>query len=424
MYEDCRILIVDDEEHVVESLMWNLQQIPRMNAEVYGAGGAEEALSLCRKAKFDLLMTDIEMPNTNGIDLLAGVKELWPRCKTLVLTAHSKFDYAYQAFSHHADDFILKIEKDEVILKRVVGLLDQIEAERAISRQLQSFSQQLSLNTESKILPLLCSPQSTTPVKTLLLQEPGLKNQSGFYFVLLRSASELDRETTLKLTSLISQNAPAQLSLSGWAQSGANELILLFQAASVGRPDKNQLTGSFELLQQTILPTLQLHVSFFAYSTPVEAAQFHDAYRLFPAEHSENDLVYVTPFTRKEPDISSVEYLTNSIIRYINRHIAEDISLLQLSEITGYSSSYISRTFQKLCGSTLSEYISQRKLEFIHTLMQNPQLSINDIVDQSGFHSHSYFYRFIRKMTGLAPKVYQMQCLQETKMEEQKDGIL
>lgn len=132
----------------------------------------------------------------------------------------------------------------------------------------------------------------------------------------------------------------------------------------------------------------------------------------------------MTPFTRKEPDISSVEYLTNSIIRYINRHIAEDISLLQLSEITGYSSSYISRTFQKLCGSTLSEYISQRKLEFIHTLMQNPQLSINDIVDQSGFHSHSYFYRFIRKMTGLAPKVYQMQCLQETKMEEQKDGIL
>lgn len=103
---------------------------------------------------------------------------------------------------------------------------------------------------------------------------------------------------------------------------------------------------------------------------------------------------------------------------YINEHVSEDISLTRFSELTGYSTQYLSRIFRAQMGRTLTEYIGQKKLEKITELMGDTRLNINDIAKKSGFQTRTYFNRFIKKWTGKSPKDYRAELLREENLSE------
>ena len=98
----------------------------------------------------------------------------------------------------------------------------------------------------------------------------------------------------------------------------------------------------------------------------------------------------------------------DAVKKYVSEHISEDISLTRLSEVTGYNTCYLSRTFKAQTGETITAYVSRKKMERINMLMQEPNLSIGDVAEQSGFLSRTYFNRFVRKHTGMSPKDYKL----------------
>ena len=89
-----RILIVDDEATITDSLV-NLVQTSLEQVDVYPAYSAKQALAYVQRAGFDILVTDIQMPGMNGIELLERVNQILPQCRTLFLSGHDDFDYAY-----------------------------------------------------------------------------------------------------------------------------------------------------------------------------------------------------------------------------------------------------------------------------------------------------------------------------------------
>lgn len=123
-----RILIVDDEATITDSLV-HLVQTELSEVDVYPAYSARQALGYLQRAGFDILITDIQMPGMNGIELLEEVNRLLPQCRTLFLSGHDDFDYAYQAMRHHARRYILKNENDEVLLDAIRECILEIEQE-------------------------------------------------------------------------------------------------------------------------------------------------------------------------------------------------------------------------------------------------------------------------------------------------------
>ncbi|MDG0790091.1 response regulator [Cohnella ginsengisoli] len=78
-----RLLIVDDEPIIVNGLIDYFSQSDQWPLEVYGVSSAEEALQLLLQNRMDIVITDIGMPEMNGLELQKRIVAQWPRCKII-----------------------------------------------------------------------------------------------------------------------------------------------------------------------------------------------------------------------------------------------------------------------------------------------------------------------------------------------------
>ncbi len=81
------ILVVDDEEKVASGLRDGLEVL--LNCEVAIATGGEQALQFCAQRPFNLLITDYQMPDMNGLALAMRIQQLHPKTRIIMLTAHN-----------------------------------------------------------------------------------------------------------------------------------------------------------------------------------------------------------------------------------------------------------------------------------------------------------------------------------------------
>ncbi len=109
------ILIVDDEEIIRESLSFILK---KEGFDVREAPNGKVALDLVKEQQFDVILTDIEMPEMRGIELLEQVTLVSPETNVVIITAYGSVDSAVAALRQGAVDYILKpVEFDELLIK-------------------------------------------------------------------------------------------------------------------------------------------------------------------------------------------------------------------------------------------------------------------------------------------------------------------
>ena len=79
------------------------------------------------------------------------------------------------------------------------------------------------------------------------------------------------------------------------------------------------------------------------------------------------------------------------------------------------SNSYLRNIFREVTGETLSNYIIEKKLERICTLLEQTQMSAQQIADTMGFHSKSYLLTFFKNYMGMTPTQYRKEKTQENR---------
>jgi two-component system response regulator PilR (NtrC family) len=109
------ILIVDDEDIIRESLSFVLS---KEGYRVRDAANGRIAADMLRDDSFDLVLTDLEMPEMKGIELLEHVARFSPETLVVIITAYGSIDTAIAALRKGAVDYILKpVEFDELLVK-------------------------------------------------------------------------------------------------------------------------------------------------------------------------------------------------------------------------------------------------------------------------------------------------------------------
>ena len=115
---DRRALIVDDEPDIRELLGITLG---RMGVQACPAANIADALALLRQENFDLCLTDMRLPDGNGLDLVAEIARRHPGMPVAVITAHGNMESAIIALKSGAFDFVTK----PVDLKDLRNLITQ-----------------------------------------------------------------------------------------------------------------------------------------------------------------------------------------------------------------------------------------------------------------------------------------------------------
>jgi two-component system, NtrC family, response regulator PilR len=100
-----KLLVVDDERSMRELLELVLK---REGYAVHTAESGTRALELVRQNVYDLIISDVKMPDMNGIDLLARVREISPETMVIMITAFATVDTARRAFKLGAEDLVIK----------------------------------------------------------------------------------------------------------------------------------------------------------------------------------------------------------------------------------------------------------------------------------------------------------------------------
>ena len=112
-----KVLVVDDEESLRTVLGMLLR---RQGYEVTTVGDGAEALEALSTQSYSVLLSDLRMPNLDGMSLLRRTLELYPEMPVIMLTAHGTVDTAVEALKIGAFDFLSKgCDNDEVL--KVVG---------------------------------------------------------------------------------------------------------------------------------------------------------------------------------------------------------------------------------------------------------------------------------------------------------------
>ncbi len=142
------ILVVDDEA----SLRFFLgEELTQEGYQVYTAANGREALTLLKQQPVDLAIIDLQMPQLNGLELMAAVETLADPPELIMLTAHASLQTSIEAMRLGSSDFLLKPYQMEELLHGV---------ERAMQRRQRKLKQKLAAQLLAESLGLSAGPEN------------------------------------------------------------------------------------------------------------------------------------------------------------------------------------------------------------------------------------------------------------------------
>ncbi len=96
----------------------------------------------------------------------------------------------------------------------------------------------------------------------------------------------------------------------------------------------------------------------------------------------------------------------NRLLHYIDEHLADDLTLVRLAEVSGFNASYLSRLFKKIKDIAISGYILDKRMNMAQRLLRNTNEKVNAISSKTGYLSAHSFTRAFRNYTGVSPQEY------------------
>ncbi len=152
------VLVVDDDPNTVQMLE---DSVPWENygvSQIYSAYQGYQALDIIRENVPDIVISDIEMPQMDGLEMMKQLSQASNRPEIICLTCHDNFDYARQAIIYGVSAYLLKpFRLDEfsgVLLKTIVRCQKKMENQK-LMRELENNRRQFEKNQDYLVQNLI-----------------------------------------------------------------------------------------------------------------------------------------------------------------------------------------------------------------------------------------------------------------------------
>jgi YesN/AraC family two-component response regulator len=347
-----KALVVDDERMIrcgIQAIVpWERLGIHG----IFTAASGKEALSIVKSQQPDIVITDIQMAEMTGIELIAAIRSLQKNIKIIVVTGYDEFDYARECLRMQVQDFLLKPVDEEVLIKTIRAQVKAIKAAQAKQVEHKNNKGQLDMFREvyrefiSKINENIGNTKQVLRIFESLCSATNSYNITDQY--VMRCCFEIACTVYYNYVVESKEHVDSKLNM------------LLFSLINAGRQERYEITHSF-------LEKL-LHV----------------------AENEAQELV-------------------TKVKAYINEHWNEDISVAGIASYFYLSPNYFSRLFKRIANEGCNEYIVRKRIENAQYLLATTTMKIGKIAQEVGYRDTNYFSLAFKRNMGISPGQYREQ---------------
>jgi len=128
------ILVVDDSLDTLEVLQRNLES---KSYQVFTAPGAVEAIKILESTPMDLVITDLKMPEVNGLSLVKHIQENFKDTEVMMITGYPSIEGAVEAVKSGAEEYLAKPFTDEELFVAVKRVLDKLYVHRTAKKKVR-----------------------------------------------------------------------------------------------------------------------------------------------------------------------------------------------------------------------------------------------------------------------------------------------
>jgi two-component system response regulator YesN len=350
-----KVLIVDDEYLAREGMK---KTIPWSEYDCKVCGEAQdglEGIELARELKPDLIVTDISMPEMNGIEMAKEIRKFLPDCKLIIITGYDEFQYAKAAIRLNAVDFILKPVDEQEFLAAV--------------KKAAEASKKSNLNIS------------------------------------------ISKNDVIRISNILKEEKELMLSIRAFNKAKMEELLKNIYFKMLFKEEKNH-----DVIKQVSVDIVLKALSVLSeYNISVEDAELEnlDIYEKAAAVSTLSEAynwVYKVVMNIlnavKEASLEASESGIDKAIEFIKKHYCEDISLGDVAKEVYLSESYLSRKLKKVKGISFVEYITKLRMEKAVGLLKEPNVKITEVASSLGYPDYRYFSQTFKKHTGYSPSEF------------------
>ncbi|MEJ2055752.1 MAG: sigma-54 dependent transcriptional regulator, partial [Calditrichaceae bacterium] len=170
------ILVVDDEQTIRDALKMVLEE---EGYNTKSAADGKEALKLINETDYDIVITDLKMPEMDGMTLTRQCQQLCPQTSIIIITAHGSLESAIEALRIGAYDYILKpFDFDDVLykIKRLIRQKELVLENQALRQEVErkySFSNIVGQSPQMKQIFELIKKVANTKGNVLITGRSG-----------------------------------------------------------------------------------------------------------------------------------------------------------------------------------------------------------------------------------------------------------
>lgn len=414
-----KLLLVDDEEYVIESIKRNLDLTETGVSEVYTAFSVQQAKNIMGMVDIDIVISDIVMPGGTGFDFVEWVRKEELKVQVIFLTSYAEFDYARRAIQLNSVDYLLKPIDFEKLKEAVQRAAESVAKEKKIQDLRQ---ESIKWNQNRKILQqfvawmnekiyseLWCGAGQWESVLGMQKQSRNLQK--------MREGSLSVRNEVLFLNEFRApQTSYENRELDVWkallSEEKPEELLEQLQKYLDRTEREGMITREFLVALRTDLTQVvyawlsEREIKAYALFADADMENLHRNSLYGREEMMEYAGVLVRKAVQYRQYINKSDSVTSQVCAYIDAHYREEIHREELGELVFLNTDYLSRIFKKEKGISISNYIIQKRVEEAKKLLTQSSLPINTVSLYVGYSNFSYFTKMFKDNTGYAPLEY------------------
>jgi len=421
-----KVLLVDDEYMITEGLK-RLIPFDKWDMEVVAtANHADDALDYIREHPVDIVISDVNMPDKTGLEMIGEMKELLPNAYYILLSGYQEFDYVKKAMNLNVVDYLVKpvdkLELERLLEKIASQLGEQSHEPEILNQQLdeEAFKAHLSqkenwwigLSKEKQgnfVIPyyvlgqdwqIVLADQEFEGLLVMPFEAPYQANFEKWKFnvekALFYGSVNLDQSE-----SLFSYYEPIyRVIIQGNLQQIIDELTLLEKIVLENTP---RVSITKQLFTQFVMDVFHLFEH-------LKADDMTDIVKNIHAITTFEDLV---AYTKETLTSFFGQYRMNenvvSVLEVIGRDYKKELSLKDISKDLFINPVYLGQLIKKETNSTFAELLNKQRIKAAQQLLLSTNDSIEDICYTVGYSNVGYFYKVFRKLCGKSPKAYRKQ---------------